>query len=172
MARQRKVRQTQKTMLIIVEGATEKAFIGHLKDLYVPRQCGLAVKIDNAKCGGPDSIFAYTLKAIKAVPRDCNVVVMDTDREWSVKLRSEASKKKITLCGASPCIDGLLLRILGKNVANSSSECKRQFEANYLDAKKKLDKRNYSSVLPKDLIEKARKKFAELDEIITVLERR
>ena len=143
-----------------------------MKELYVTRKCGLAVKVENAKGGGPDSIFATALKLIKAVPRDWNIIVMDADSKWTTKLCEAARKKNITLCGASPCMDGLLLRILGQKVPTNSPECKRLFESSYLDSSKKLDKRNYAGLITKDLVDKVRSSIPELDAIITILERR
>lgn len=43
-----KFRHTKKTVLIVGEGPTEKAFLQYLKDVYVTREKNIAVKVE---CG-------------------------------------------------------------------------------------------------------------------------
>gem|GEM_PF-2578925 len=44
--------KASRTLLIVGEGRHEEAFLNHLKQLYVPRGCGLSVTIKNARGKG------------------------------------------------------------------------------------------------------------------------
>ena len=44
--------KAQRTLLIVGEGRHEEAFLNYLKQLYVPRGCGLSVTIKNARGKG------------------------------------------------------------------------------------------------------------------------
>ena len=50
-------RQARKTVLVVGEGHSEVAFLRHLKSLYAPRSCGVAVNISNAHGKGPAHVI-------------------------------------------------------------------------------------------------------------------
>jgi len=56
----KKVRQT--TLLIVGEGAHDKAFLDHLKSLYDGRESGQRVKIESGDGGSPHDLIKNTIK--------------------------------------------------------------------------------------------------------------
>ena len=52
MAKKRGYREQYETLLLVGEGETEVAFLSHVKALYAPRGCGLAIKVICARGKG------------------------------------------------------------------------------------------------------------------------
>lgn len=120
------LRKAKTTVLIVGEGATEKAFLDHLKSHYVTRGCGVSVTTRNAHGKGPENVVDVAIRNSKGADYTIVAALMDTDLPWSPSLRKSARSKKICLVGASPCGDGLLLRILGDHVPAESAQCKEK----------------------------------------------
>lgn len=122
-------RTVLKTVLIVGEGDTEKAFLDHLKRLYVTRGCGVSVTVRNAHGKGPGNVIDAAMRHAKNGDFDIVAVLMDTDLPWTNEVRALAREHKICMVGATPCVDGLLLQILGKRVPEQSKRCKEAFHA-------------------------------------------
>lgn len=159
-----KKRKANRTILIMGEGATEKAFLKHLKNLYGQRGSGLAITIRSATGGSPEAIVRYTENIIKNHAYDRVAILMDTDVEWSKEARERAKKWNITLIGATPCIEGLLLRILGHTPPHRSEECKqvcaRIFGGDL------IDEMTYQDRLGIQVLEQKREQILELDMLL------
>ncbi|MBI5752013.1 MAG: RloB domain-containing protein [Hydrogenophilales bacterium] len=122
-------RTVLKTVLIVGEGDTEKAFLDHLKRLYVTRGCGVSVTVRNAHGKGPGNVIDATMRHAKNGDFDIVAVLMDTDLPWTDEVRALAREHRICMVGATPCVDGLLLQILGERVPAQSNRCKSAFHA-------------------------------------------
>lgn len=122
-------RTVLKTVLIVGEGDTEKAFLDHLKRLYVTRGCGVAVTVRNAHGKGPGNVIDAAMRHAKNGDFDIVAVLMDTDLPWTDEVRILAREHRICMVGATPCVDGLLLQILGERVPEQSKRCKDAFHA-------------------------------------------
>ncbi|QQZ29003.1 RloB domain-containing protein [Thiothrix subterranea] len=161
-----KKRKANRTILIMGEGATEKAFLKHLKNLYGQRGSGLAITIRSATGGSPEAIVRYTENIIKNHAYDRVAILMDTDVEWSKEARERAKKWNITLIGATPCIEGLLLRILGHTPPHRSEECKqvcvRIFGGDL------MDEMTYSVLITTPILEKQRQHITELESLLAL----
>lgn len=83
-------------------------------------------------------------------------------------------KPKVEILKATPCIEGLFLAILQHpkftQVAAASDVCKREFEANYISADKKTDKRSYIDKFPRRVVEERRAKVPELNAILKAMQ--
>ncbi len=167
----RKPRQPNWTVLVVGEGETEKAFLQYLKYIYIKREDGIFAKVECAHGGGPECVIIHS---IKLNPRhyDRAFVLLDKDRPCHASYLKKAKTKKLELVWCDPCIEGLLLKIL-KPVFNSSihktSECKRLFEDNYLDANEKLLPKQYERYFPRGLLEDRRHQVPELEKILMYL---
>lgn len=117
-------REAKTTVLIVGEGDTEKAFLDHIRTHYVTRGCGVSVTTRNAHGKGPENVVDVAIRHARGADYSIVAVLMDTDLPWAPALRKLARAKKICLIGASPCCDGLLLRILGESVPEESVHCK------------------------------------------------
>jgi hypothetical protein len=52
--------KAQRTLLLVGEGYHEEAFLSHVKQIYAPRGCGLAVTIKNAHGKGAMHVIDWT----------------------------------------------------------------------------------------------------------------
>lgn len=161
-----KKRKANRTILIMGEGATEKAFLKHLKNLYGQRGSGLAITIRSATGGSPEAIVRYTENIIKNRAYDRVAILMDTDVEWSKEARERAKKWNITLIGATPCIEGLLLRILGHTPPHRSEECKQACARIF--GGDLMDEMTYGVLITTPILEKQRQHIAELESLLAL----
>jgi hypothetical protein len=160
-------RKTNKTVLIVGEGDTEKAFLDRLKALYVARDSGVSAKVLNAHGGSPEYIVEFAIRQLKQADYQLVAVLMDTDVPWSQQVRAMVASKKIVLVGAYPCCDGLLLQILGQPVPDQSDRCKEAL-AKVLGGKATVPEL-LAKHLSKELLEKQHAHVAALDELLTIL---
>ena len=123
-----KLRIVQKrTLLIIGEGADEKAFLSYLKEQLVPRGAGLVVTIKNAKGKGAKGVLDYTIRQARIAEYDTVAALFDTDTDWSDALKKQAKSHKIVLLKSEPCFETMLLRLLGITPELESKKLKAQF---------------------------------------------
>ena len=117
--------KAQRTLLIVGEGYHEEAFLHHVKKLYAPRRCGLAVTIKNARGKGAKHVIDHTIRQIANAKFDAVASMFDTDTDWSSALEKRARQKKIQLLPSGPCFDALMLRLLGVNPQGDTRALKR-----------------------------------------------
>lgn len=171
-----KFRHTKKTVLIVGEGPTEKAFLQYLKDQYITREMDIAVQVECGSGGSPKSVVekAVRLKGSRAYDK-CFVLVdadlpFEPDGELEKRMRR---KPRIEMLNATPCIEGLLLAILDTGFSKqttTSVESKRMFETKHLPEDKKTDKRSYERIFSRQVIEERRSEVLELDAILKAME--
>lgn len=148
--RTRKIRQT--TLLIVAEGAHDKAFLDHLKSLYDVRESGQRVKIESGDGGSPHDLIKSTIKKISHVDYDKVFIFMDSDVEIKASDRAVAARKDITLILSEPnCLEGYLLRLLGERVPDDSEECKSQLHRLLSGAP--TESNSYSKLFHKEFID-------------------
>lgn len=166
----KKKRQASKTLLVFGEGQSEELFLRHLKSLYSYKST-VAISVKRGKGGDAQSIVIDADKIPGAFDR--RVVVLDNDKAESemAKARSEAKKRKIELIENTPCLEHLLISILTqKPEGKSSAWCKGEFEAKYIDKKKRGEPSEYCRLFPKELLEARRLKMTELNRFILLME--
>jgi hypothetical protein len=125
------MRRTNYTIALVGEGDGEWQLSVHVRDLYLPRFCGTALQIKNARgWGGRHALsLALELKALDA--HDAYGVMIDTDRLWGDEERRVASKSGIVVVENDPSLEATLLRIEGCAVARTTAENKRIFEGRF-----------------------------------------
>lgn len=132
MAKKKRMIRQRTTLLIVGEGATEEAFLKHLRSLYCADRQGPRVTIKNAYGKGPENVLRVAIHELRrAADYDRVAVLMDTDIPWTAQLRKQAREHGIELLGCSPCIEGLFLQMLGNKAPASSTACKKEL-AKYL----------------------------------------
>jgi hypothetical protein len=120
-------RHASRTLLLVGEGETEVAFLTHVKGIYAPRGCGLAVRVLSARGKGPENVVETVVRHCAIRSYDMRAALLDTDIAWTPDVRRRAASKRITLVGSDPCLEGLLLTVLGQPVPRRSADCKRAF---------------------------------------------
>ena len=113
------------TLLVVGEGAHDKAFLNHLRDLFDGRETGQKVKVQSSDGGSPRDIIKAAIKSRHAA-YDRRVVFMDSDIPLSDKDTKYAQMHKIELILSEPlCLEGMLLEILSESIPNDCRACKR-----------------------------------------------
>ena len=151
------------TVLFVCEGKTEKAFLQHLKSLYISRGCGVAVKIISAGGKGPEYIVDYAIRRSHRIASDRILVLMDTDIPITTAARNKAAQHNIQLVESRPCLEGLLLRILDKPISATSKQCKRSCRE-YFDGP--LTEQESYRVLTRKLLKQQRNKIPGLNQLL------
>ena len=125
------MRRTNYTIALVGEGDGEWQLSVHVRDLYLPRFCGTALTIKNARgFGGRHALgTALELKAVGAY--DAYGVMVDTDTLWNDEDRQVASKAGIAVIENNPSLEATLLRIDGCAISRTTSDNKRIFESRF-----------------------------------------
>ncbi|MEQ5801965.1 hypothetical protein [Halomonas sp. H10-9-1] len=128
MARQRKrrdVRVKQSTLLVVGEGAHERAFLEHMKQLYDRRNNQQRLTVKAADGGSPGDILRVVRKRYQHIDYDRRVILLDDDVPISVSVADEARRLGIVLLVSRPvCLEGLLLDVLGQRAPATAKACK------------------------------------------------
>lgn len=121
------MRRTNYTIALVGEGDGEWQLGVHVRDLYLPRFCGIALQIKNARgFGGRHALkLALELKAVGA--HGAYGVMIDTDHLWGEEERRVAGKEGIVTIENDPSLEATLLRIDGCAIARTTAENKRIF---------------------------------------------
>lgn len=152
---------------MVGEGATETAFLRHIKSLYLIRGCGVSGKSRNAHGKGPDHVVNYAIKQKRTATYDRAIVLLDTDLEMSATIKRKAKSNKIRVIGSTPCFEGLLLKILGEHVPSTSKQCKAQL-GNKLP-ERLTRQEDYQSKFSRELLDARRDDVPELGALLDCL---
>ena len=163
-------RHVRRTLLVVGEGDSEVAFLKHLKTLYCSGGFGVSATINNAHGKGPFNVIDHTSRQARTYGYDRRVALLDSDIAWTDKLRKDARKSRIEMVGSSPCLEGLLLSILGITPPEQSLECKKSIkQALGVDL---TDRLSYADHFSKMVLEAARQRITELDRLLQFFEGR
>jgi hypothetical protein len=164
-----KRRRANRTLLIFGEGLGEEVFLKYLKSIYAC-DCNVAITIRKGKGGDAKSIVVDASKIPGAFDR--KIVVLDNDKstEEMKKARQEAKSKGIEMIENTPCLEFLLLNILGANTQSNSAFCKSEFESKYIAKQRRGDVNRYKELFPKEKLEKKRSVISVLDSLATIME--
>ena len=172
-----KLRRTKKTILFVGEGPTEKAFLQHIKQLYITRDMDLAVKVECGSGGSPQNVVEKTIRLRSSSSYDRCFVLIDSDLPFQPhgELKRRICKKPhIEILCAIPCVEGLFLAILKhprfSRQSATSSMCKRIFEETYIPHDRKTDKRFYKKLFPKEILDAGRRDIPEFNAILEAMD--
>lgn len=160
-------RRARHTVLLVGEGKTECAFLEHVKSLYLDRGCGVSAKIRNAQGKGPDHVVNYAIRQRRNAAYDRVVALLDTVPEMSASARRRVKSSKIQVIESTPCIEGLLLEILGVHVPHTSRQCKAR---RGIELPQRLtDRADYRESFTKRVLERRRRAVPQLDALLNCL---
>lgn len=163
----RPLRKTNRTVLIVVEGETEEAFVTHLKKLYYRQEMRLSVRIRNAHGHGPQGIIDKLKSVAKTEDFNHRIAVLDADIPLTAESARWLQKEKIHTIVSVPAIEAPLLAILGKPTPDTTEACKRDLQKH---APGNPTEANYHEKhFPHDKLEQARGKVSVLDELIAAV---
>lgn len=163
-----KPRYTRHTTLIVIEGDTELAFVKYLKGLC-GRNCGTRVTLENAHGGSGDDVLKLAIKLCQ--PYDVCACLYDTDRPPRLKKSMNKAKRlRIIEIQSMPCIEGLLLEILGEKVPNTTDECKRVI-LQIVGNDRLTEEATFVKCFPSSLIQHKRANVYQLDSLMRLINR-
>lgn len=136
----------------------------------------IAVKVECGAGGSPKMVIEKAVRLRGSRSYDKCYVLVDAD--LSITLNAELKKRirkkpPIEILKATPCIEGLFLKILNhpnfsqKKV--SSDICKRIFKARYNFKGKKTNKHSYENIFTKKIFLIRRKEVQELENILNAM---
>lgn len=156
--------KAQRTLLIVGEGYHEEAFLNHVKQLYAPRGCGLAVTIKNARGKGAMHVIDWTIRQMANADFDTVAAMLDTDKDWSPAVARQARQKKIRVLPSDPCFDAVMLRLLGLNAQGEAKALKRSL-APYL-GNNPTERGSYEAHFGKERLEAGRQQEPTIDALL------
>jgi hypothetical protein len=122
------MRRSNYTISLTCEGYGDCHFASHIRDLYLPRNCGTALQVRNARGFGGQHALSLALALKASGAHDAYGVMIDTDRHWSDEERITAIEAGIVTIENDPSLEATLLRIDGCAIARTTTENKRTFE--------------------------------------------
>jgi hypothetical protein len=159
--------KAQRTLLIVGEGYDEVAFLNHLKQLYVPRGCGLSVTIKNARGKGALHVVNWTAGQMYNAQYNTVAALLDTDTDWDAKTEKLARTKKIQVLKSEPCFEAMMLRLIGKTATGDAHALKKQF-APYVNNDATL-RDHYAPHFDSDCLQAGRGKELTIDAVLKLL---
>jgi len=166
-----KPRSAKRTVLVVGEGATGKAFLTYLKGLLLRREAGFSVKIESADDDAPEMVIRRAERLLQIGQYDLCVIVMDTDLPWPKELPRKAGKTPLKYIGETPCVEGVLLAILGESRPADTIRAKRRFHDQVMPENRKTSADAYASCFPATVLSKRRADVVELDQMMRIMER-
>ena len=163
----RPLRKTNRTVLIVVEGETELAFVTHLKNVYYRRGMRLSVNIKNAHGYGPQGVIDKLKTASLNADFDHRIAVLDSDIPLKASETKWLKQEKIALITSCPSIEGTLLEILGKHVPQATPACKTALQGHAPG--NKTESRYYQKYFPFEQLERGRHQTPVLAALIAAV---
>lgn len=132
--------------------------------------CGLSVKVTNARGKGASHVVEWTIRQMANIQYDSVAVLLDTDTGWTPTVEKRARQKKITVVESTPCIEALLLRMLGQNSTGDSRILKKRFAPYVNNAA--TDPTQYARHFGGPIFQASRKTEPAIDTLLTLLSQR
>ncbi|MEZ0238689.1 MAG: hypothetical protein ACAH06_11555 [Methylophilaceae bacterium] len=164
----KKIWRTNRTILLVGEGADEKAFLTHVKNHFAPRDCGKTVIVKNAQGKGATHVVEWTIRQMGNAQYDDVAVMVDTDTGWTKAAIALAERASITLLPSDPRFEAVLLRLLGKSPRGDSQAMKRQFAP--LVQQKSTEIESYAREFGPDILLANRSRELSIDTLLKILD--
>ncbi|MBP8141684.1 hypothetical protein [Simplicispira metamorpha] len=163
----RPLRKTNRTVLVVVEGETEEAFVGHLKSLYYRRGMQLSVSIRNAHGHGPQGVIDKLKSVAQTADFDHRIAVLDADIPLTAAEQQWLQSAQVETIVSVPAIEATLLAILGKRAPTATNLCKNALQKQAPGDT--TEARYYEKHFQLSSLEKARSKVQVLDALIVAV---
>lgn len=152
MAKHPHVKKT--TLIVVGEGAHDKAFLDHMKGIYNSRHSGQKVKIDSADGGSPHDVIKTAIKKTSHLDYDQKYILMDSDVPINAADLKLAKAQKITVLLSTPlCLEGMLLEVLRQHIPVTAELCKKRLHPQL--AGKPVYAESYQELFPKLILDAA-----------------
>lgn len=162
-------RRVRRTVFIVCEGKTDLGFLKHLRRTYCSGRADapeMAFKQSYGK--GGNHVVDVLLREVKYKAYDVPVALTEGDAPPSQTNLKALGRIKGRHVVVSPCIEGLLLEILGHPVPTLSSVCKDRLAA--IEACDLSDPLTYERHWARGRLDGARPAILVLDQLIGLFE--
>lgn len=153
------LREERTNVFIGNEGESELIFAKHLVSLYSKGKIQVTKKFAGGKC--PEFIVnkSNDQRRDRSVFQ-WSIILIDTDKclEEAIVL---AKQYGFELIRSTPCLEGLLLKILGESVPSLSRDCKEVFQRKYNGGQELLREDTCLRHFHKDVLESARRRIVD-----------
>lgn len=158
--RKKKVRKVKSTLIIVGEGGVDYAFLKYMQGLY-DRNVNRKITIRAGDGGSPADVIHAASKR-RDIGYDERWILIDSDIELTLEDKKLAGKRKVHIIQSEPvCIEGMLLKVLGKEVPSTNSKCKKVLHP--LLSSHPTKPQSYAKLFPKSVLdETAVKTITEL----------
>lgn len=129
--KKRMARAVRRTILIQCEGKRDKAFLEHLRSMYCSGLVGGPdVFVREAKGKGGNNVVDTLIGNLMTRDFDLAVAFCEADvpPEPAYVKRMKALGKRGAIVMANSCLEAMLLRILGRRVPDTVTDCKIEIE--------------------------------------------
>lgn len=123
--------RTNTTLLLVCEGYSEVELARVVRELYLPRYCGISLRAENRRGYGGQAVLERAIQRKREAEYDRFGVLVDTDQHWTDAERELAAAHDITAIECAPCIEAMLLDVDGQRVQARTSDNKTAFERAY-----------------------------------------
>jgi hypothetical protein len=105
------------TLLVVGEGADDRAFISHMKQLFCPRGSGQSVKVESGDGGSAGNIITNAIRSYRDSGYDRRLLLLDADLPPTPQERKRAEHAGYAIILWAPqSLEGALLETLGEAV--------------------------------------------------------
>lgn len=123
--------RTNTTVLLVCEGYAEVEWVRVIRDLYLPRGCGISLRSENRRGFGGSAALTLAVQRRREGDYDRVGVVVDTDQLWGDAERQKAIEHEIAAIECIPCIEAMLLSVDGRRTHARTADIKDAFELAY-----------------------------------------
>lgn len=167
--RAKRIRTVSSTALVYCEGVHDLTFLRHLIKLYTrERTVTTKFRTKQGKGGSPDTLVIEALNTPGDFDR--RLVKADRDRDPAEIERAEslAAEHSAVVVWSIPCLEALLLSVIdgGDYSGRQSKDCKDMFESTHIKAEKRTDGQAYTRIYTLEVLEAARQRLPELDQLV------
>ena len=155
--------------MIVCEGKTDLGFLKHLRRTYCSgRDDAPEMDFKQSYGKGGNQVVDVLLRVVKYKAYDVRVALTEADAPPTQASLKDLVRNKGRHVVVSPCIEGLLLGILGHPVPPLSSECKDRLAA--IEARDLSDPITYERHWPRGRLDVARPGNLVLGQLIALFE--
>ncbi|MEJ6022256.1 hypothetical protein [Ramlibacter sp. PS4R-6] len=167
MAQARIVRPTA---LLMGEGDAEEIFLKRIRELYTADRKGCNVRVQSAGGKGAGNVVDHAIRYQRANGAfDVAAAFFDTDTDWNDDVRARGEKAGIVLIAVEPCLECMLLRLVGLHKECSTAEHKKRFEKEF--GGPAHNKKIVERIVTREAVDKARGNIVVIDTLLTTIGR-
>jgi len=165
--KQRSLRTVRRTVLIVGEGYAEEAFLRHIRALYTSKQQGFRMEIGNARGKAAGHVVDHALKLRARAQYDMVAALLDTDADWTAVVRERAIAGEIMVLPSSPCLEALLLAVIGHGREGNTRSQKTRFLQHF--GGEAHEENVIARQLTRPVLDKARHHVEALDQLLKLI---